>query len=50
MQLQAWCRQRLAAYQVPKEFRIAKTNLPRNNMGKVNKKELIKTAFHSGKE
>jgi len=37
--LEAWCRERLAGYKVPKEFR-ALAELPRNAGGKVVKKEL----------
>ncbi|HNR21939.1 MAG TPA: class I adenylate-forming enzyme family protein [Steroidobacteraceae bacterium] len=38
-ELEAWCRERLAGYKVPKEFR-ALAELPRNAGGKVLKKEL----------
>lgn len=40
-QLQRWCRTRLASYQVPRLWRIV-GSIPRNAMGKVNKKELVK--------
>ena len=39
--LQTWCRSRLAAYQVPRLWRIVAA-IPRNAMGKTNKKELVK--------
>ncbi len=39
--LQHWCRSRMASYQVPRAWRIVSV-LPRNAMGKTNKKELAK--------
>ncbi|EFJ50094.1 hypothetical protein VOLCADRAFT_104041 [Volvox carteri f. nagariensis] len=40
-ELQRFCRERLAPYQVPKRWHWV-TALPRNAMGKVNKKELLR--------
>ena len=40
-ELTNFCRERLAAYQAPKRWRFME-QLPRNAMGKLNKKELIK--------
>ncbi|GLC43965.1 hypothetical protein PLESTB_000214700 [Pleodorina starrii] len=40
-ELQRFCRERLAAYQVPKRWQWVSA-LPRNAMGKVNKKELLR--------
>lgn len=40
-QLQRWCRSRLAGYSVPRLWRVV-GSIPRNAMGKVNKKELVK--------
>jgi len=40
-QLQAWCRTRLASYAIPRKWKVVK-QIPRNAMGKVNKKQLIK--------
>ena len=42
--LQSWCRVKLPSYKVPREFVFVK-EIPRNAMGKVNKKELVKTLF-----
>jgi malonyl-CoA/methylmalonyl-CoA synthetase len=39
--LNAFCRERLAAYQAPKRWNFVES-LPRNQMGKLNKKELVK--------
>jgi malonyl-CoA/methylmalonyl-CoA synthetase len=43
-QLQEWLRDWLAPYQFPTELRVVEM-LPRNAMGKVNKKELKKAIF-----
>lgn len=43
-QLTEWCRQELPPYQVPRVWRLQLEPLPRNAMGKVNKKQL-KAAF-----
>ena len=37
--LSAWCRERLAGYKCPKEFRFV-TEVPRNPLGKIDKKSL----------
>lgn len=42
--LLAFCRERLASYQVPAEIRWVK-ELPRNAMGKVNKRDLLNELF-----
>ena len=39
--MREWCTDSLAQYKVPREF-IIKDSLPRNAMGKVNKKVLMK--------
>ena len=39
--MREWCTDNLAQYKVPREF-IIKDNLPRNAMGKVNKKYFMK--------
>ena len=38
--LRAWCAGRLARYQVPRQWVLLQDRLPRNAMGKVNKKQL----------
>ena len=43
-ELQAWAADRLPAYQVPKVLRLL-DSIPRNAMGKVNKKQLMKDVF-----
>lgn len=43
-EVRAWCRDKLANYSAPTELRILSV-MPRNTMGKVNKKELLKTVF-----
>ena len=40
-ELQEWSNQHLANYKIPRKLLILK-NIPRNAMGKVNKKELLK--------
>ena len=42
--LKAWCKERMAPYMVPTEWRFYE-NLPRNALGKVNTVEFVKTAF-----
>ncbi|KAL2612345.1 hypothetical protein R1flu_024037 [Riccia fluitans] len=42
IELQSWASERLAPYKIPKKL-IALESMPRNAMGKVNKKELRKT-------
>lgn len=39
--LKEWCRPRMASYKIPRSMRIV-PHLPRNAMGKVNKKELVR--------
>jgi malonyl-CoA/methylmalonyl-CoA synthetase len=39
--LQEWCKERMASYKVPRRLLIV-SQIPRNAMGKVNKKELVK--------
>jgi malonyl-CoA/methylmalonyl-CoA synthetase len=39
--LQTWCRSRLANYKIPRKI-IVVSEIPRNAMGKINKKELVK--------
>jgi len=41
-ELEAWCRDRLARFKVPKSFRLI-GEIPRNGMGKVRKQELRET-------
>lgn len=43
-ELRAWARERLPAYELPRELRIV-DSIPRNAMGKVNKKELKAALF-----
>lgn len=45
-ELTGFCRERLAAYQTPKRWRFVQ-QLPRNAMGKLNKKEMIKELLAS---
>ena len=40
--LSAWCRSRLASYQIPRVWRIV-NEIPKNAMGKTNKKHLIRS-------
>lgn len=42
--LRAWARERLPPYQLPRQLRLVGA-IPRNAMGKVNKKELRKQLF-----
>merc|ERR1712071_724176 len=39
-----WCKEKLAPYMIPKEWKVLDV-LPRNPMGKINKKELVQTVF-----
>ena len=39
-----WCTERMARYWMPSQL-VVLDEMPRNAMGKVNKKELLKTAF-----
>jgi len=40
----SWCRDRLAAYQIPRKI-VVVDSIPRNAMGKINKKQLIASFF-----
>lgn len=42
--LKEWCKDKMAKYWTPTELRILE-EMPRNTMGKVNKKELVKNIF-----
>lgn len=42
MQLQQLCERQLPSYSVPQQWLLLEQPLPRNAMGKVNKKELLK--------
>ena len=42
--LTSWCKHKLPSYKVPRDFLFVK-DIPRNAMGKVNKKQLINTLF-----
>jgi malonyl-CoA/methylmalonyl-CoA synthetase len=44
--LRVWAQNKMPNYTIPTVLKIMK-ELPRNDMGKVNKKELIKIAFPS---
>lgn len=46
LQLKAWCSDKLSSYQTPTVLENVSA-LPRNAMGKINKKELVKTIFRS---
>nr|CAB3219795.1 acyl-CoA synthetase family member 3, mitochondrial [Phallusia mammillata] len=43
-ELKDWCKEHLPKYQIPKEFKVV-NEIPRNVMGKVNKKQLIMSLF-----
>jgi len=43
-ELKRWCEERLAPYSTPKVFQTL-SSMPRNQMGKVNKKELKRDVF-----
>jgi acyl-CoA synthetase (AMP-forming)/AMP-acid ligase II len=45
-ELEAWCRTKLPAYQVPTAW-LRLTSLPRNSMGKVNKTQLKESLLSS---
>ena len=42
--LQQWCRDKMPKYWTPREL-VLLPEMPRNAMGKINKKELVKTIF-----
>lgn len=43
-QLSTWCKDRIATYQIPTKIKIT-NEIPRNAMGKVNKKEVVRDFF-----
>lgn len=43
-ELKAWCDQNMTSYEIPTVFKFVK-EVPRNSLGKVNKKEVLKTFF-----
>lgn len=43
--LREWGRERMPHYMVPSEVIQVEESLPRNNMGKVNKKQLVQQYF-----
>lgn len=43
--LKAQLKEKLSGYKIPKEILLLETPIPRNQMGKVNKKSLVKTLF-----
>ena len=45
-ELKAWCSDKLSSYQTPTVLENV-SELPRNAMGKINKKDLVKTIFPS---
>lgn len=47
--LRTWCREKMPRYWTPSVVRIL-PEMPRNVMGKVNKKELVKTLFPQSSE
>ena len=44
-ELAKWGEDRLARYKIPREFRLAEKGIPRNAMGKVQKKDLRRVVF-----
>ncbi|KAL7272212.1 hypothetical protein RUND412_004992 [Rhizina undulata] len=44
-EMRAVLKERLAAYKVPRELKVVEGHIPRNQMGKVNKKTLVKEIF-----
>jgi malonyl-CoA/methylmalonyl-CoA synthetase len=42
--MKKWGKDKMASYLIPTELKIMK-EIPKNHMGKVNKKELLKIAF-----
>lgn len=44
-ELKRFCRDNLAVYQIPRIWRMLDQPLPRNAMGKINKKQLLKDMF-----
>lgn len=45
--LKSQLKDKLSGYKIPKEIKILETPIPRNQMGKVNKKSLVKEVFGS---
>lgn len=45
LELRAWGQERMPHYQVPSVIVSANGDLPRNNMGKVNKKQVVREFF-----
>lgn len=43
--LKEWCGERMSGYKVPRKL-IVLPQMPRNAMGKVNKKDLVKSIEH----
>lgn len=43
-QLSTWCKDRIAGYQIPTKIKIL-SEIPRNTMGKVNKREIMRDFF-----
>lgn len=48
-QLTEWCEERIAPYQIPTVVRFVE-ELPRNPMGKINKKEIVRNYFTEAKQ
>lgn len=48
-ELNDWAGQRMASYAVPKVLSIVES-IPRNALGKVNKKEIVETVYNKQKE
>ncbi|XP_063441220.1 malonate--CoA ligase ACSF3, mitochondrial-like isoform X1 [Mytilus trossulus] len=46
--LKSWCRDKLPSYQIPSELKNV-SEIPKNAMGKVNKKEIVKQLFNGRK-
>lgn len=40
--LQAWCREQMADYKIPSRMIIVEDDIPKNAMGKVSKKQLVR--------
>lgn len=43
-ELKLWCREKMPKYWIPNKLKLL-ADMPRNVMGKVNKKELVKNIF-----
>lgn len=44
-ELRAWCEERIASYQIPSIIRLM-DEIPRNQMGKMNKREIVRDHFN----